>query len=160
MFLYQNFSLKNGNLLMVSEFLPEWLKKKNADLEVNPKLNDKRNAIADFLILVECIWCISNIEYQERIWVRHEDMDKIVDSYDDTTMYFIEDADIVLDGRQEGHIEMTERQHQVLKKLYDMVDVYDSSEDRPESDAEIVADPKWHRIREYAKLVYEELTQE
>ena len=136
------------------------VKEKNADLEANLKLNDKRNTISDFLILIECIWCISSVEYQERIWVRHEDMDKIVDSYDDTTMYFLGDADIVLKGRDEGRIEMTNKQYQMLKKFYDMVDVYDSSEDCPENDAEIVADPKWHRIREYAKLVYEELTKE
>lgn len=137
------------------KYLPDFLRKA---WQLPDEIN--RDRITDFIWVIEKIWCISNAEYQERIWVRHEDMGKIVDSYDDTTMYFLEEAYAVLEGRNEGHIEMTDRQYQMLKNFYDMVDVYDSSEKRPDSDAETVADPKWHRIREYAKLVYEELTKE
>ena len=31
------------------------------------------------------------------------------------------------------------------------------SEDCPNNDKDIINDPKWHEIREYAKKVYEEL---
>ena len=148
------------NEMINRDFLPSFLREKYQELDEHPELNERCEKITDFLWLIKKIWCISNAEYQERIWVRHEDMDKIVDSYDDTTMYFLEEGYAVLEARDEGRVEMTNKQYQVLKKFYDMVDVYDSSEDLPESDAEIFADPKWHRIRGYAKLVYEELTKE
>ena len=41
-----------------------------------------------------------------------------------------------------------------------MVDAYDGSEQRPNDDKEIVKDPNWHKIRDFAKLVYEEITNE
>ena len=140
-------------------FLPRFLKEKYQELKEHPELNERCEKITDFLWLIQCIWCISNINYQMRIWVNHETLD-IVDSYDDTTMYFGEDADRALTAKDAGLIEMTDTQYKMLKILYDKVDAYDLSNERPENDKEIINDPKWHEIREYAKLVYEELIKE
>ena len=121
-------------------------------------MNDKkRMKITEVGVVVDTIKKISDKDYQKRIWVRHEDMDKIVDSYDDTTMYFGEDSDAVLKYADE--IEMTDKQHEMLKKLNEMVTAYDMSDERPDEAKEIVEDPKWDEIRSYAKLVYEELTE-
>lgn len=49
---------------------------------------------------------------------------------------------------------------EMLRNLYTMIEDYDMSEERPNTDEEIVNDPKWGEIREYAKLVYEELQKE
>ncbi|WP_194847232.1 hypothetical protein [Candidatus Neptunochlamydia vexilliferae] len=99
------------------------------------------------------IWYISSKEYQEHIWVRHEDSE-ICDSYDDTTEGFYECEGILEDP---SDIIISDSQYQMLKKLYDMVYAYDTSEARPESDKDIVSDPKWHEIQKYAKKVYDEL---
>lgn len=139
------------------DFLPSFLKEKYRELDEHPELNERCEKITDFLWLIRCIWNISNADYQEWIWVKHETLE-IVDSYDDTIMYFIEDTDGVIEARDAGRIEMTENQYDMLKALYDMVEDYDTSDNRPGTDKEIVSDPKWHEIRDYAKLVYEELT--
>jgi len=145
--------------MISQDFLPLFLKEKYQELEEHPELNKRCEKITGFLWLIQCIWCISNINYQVRIWVNHETLD-IVDSYDDTTMYFGEDADRALSARDAGLIEMTDTQYKMLKILCEKVDAYDLNDERPENDKEIVSDPKWHEIREYAKLVYEELIKE
>lgn len=117
----------------------------------------KRKTVKDVGIVLDMIKSISDEEYQNYIWVEHLD-DNIVDSYDDTTMYFLEDGEAALEAREEGRIDMTDKQYEMFKKLYEMVDAYDMSDDRSETDREIVEDPKWHEIRDYAKLVYKELT--
>ena len=134
-------------------YLPKFLQK--IWEEPSKKKNDK---ITDFTWLIQKVWCISNKEYQERIWARHEDKDKIVDSYGDSTMYFIEETDTVLEAKDAGRVKMTNNQYQMLKKLYNTVDAYEMNKDFPENDEDIIKDPIWKEIREYAKLVYDELT--
>lgn len=142
-------------------YLPKWLKDKYEEGEKYPKTKKKLEKVTDFPVLIENIWCISNQDYQERIWVNHETQD-IVDSYDDTTMYFFEDVQAILSARDAGRVNMTDRQYEMLKKLYNMADTYDSTLPYPEFDQydkEIISDHQWHEIRDYAKLVYKEITQ-
>lgn len=141
------------------DFFPPFLRKKYQELREHPELNEQCEKITDFLWLIGCIWCISNADYQEWIWVKHETLE-IVDSYDDTVMYFIEDTDRAIDARDAGRIEMTDNQYHMLKKLYDMVESYDTNNNRPDEDKDIVNDPEWGEIRKYAKLVYKELVRE
>ena len=75
-------------------------------------------------------------------------------------MYFIEDTDRAIDARDAGRIEMTDNQYHMLKKLYDMVESYDTNNNRPDEDKDIVNDPDWGEIRKYAKSVYRELVRE
>jgi hypothetical protein len=142
-----------------SYFLPEWLRKKYLEGKNHPHTRQKLEVITDFPWLIEKVWCISNKDYQEAIWLRNEDP-HTVDSYDDTIMYFGEDSKAVLEARSEGSITMSELQYTMLKQLFNMVEKYDASLSRPDTDAEIIEDPKWHEIREYAKVVYQELTKE
>ena len=141
------------------DFFPLFLRKKYQELREHPELNEQCEKITDFLWLIGCIWCISNADYQEWIWVKHETLE-IVDSYDDTVMYFIEDTDRAIDARESGLIEMTDTQYHMLKKLYDMVESYDTNNNRPDEDKDIVNDPEWGEVRKYAKLVYKELVRE
>ncbi|MDJ0652346.1 MAG: hypothetical protein QNJ27_05010 [Simkaniaceae bacterium] len=53
-------------------------------------------------------------------------------------MYLGEDGDRVLRAKNAGLIEMTDTQYKTLKLLCDKVDTYDSSDERPENDKEIV----------------------
>ena len=141
------------------DFLPLFLREKYQELDEHPELNERCEKITDFLWLIKKIWCISNADYQEWIWVKHETLE-IVDSYDDTVMYFIEDTDGVIEARDAGRVEMTDNQYHMLKKLYDMVESYDTNNNRPDEDKDIVNDPDWGEIRKYAKLVYKELVRE
>ena len=120
---------------------------------------EKNKKAPAFLSIIDTTREMSDKTYQICQWVARKNP-KDYACYENTVMYFIEDADAVLESRNDSDIQLTNLQYQMLKKLYDMVDTYDSSEDRPENDAEIVADPNWHKVREYAKLVYEELTKE
>lgn len=148
-------------IIRTRKYLPKWLKTKYEELDKHPELNEKNNEVTDFLVLIKYIWRISDHDYQERIWVQHETLE-IVDSFCDTTMYFCEDADAVLEAYEEGRVKMTDQQHMMLKKLYEMVDNYEPHPEIPDKfrrcrDQQIVNDPNWHKIRDFAKLVYEEL---
>jgi len=143
------------------EYLPEWLRKKYEEGEKHPEIREKFEEITDFPWLIECVWRISNRDYQDQIWVNHENLN-IVDTYMDTTMYFIEDTDTVFKAKEAGRIRMSAKQYEMLNKLYHIVDEYDRNPDNPFSDygindKAIVNDPKWDKIRNYAKEVYEEL---
>lgn len=57
---------------------------------------------------------------------------------------------------------LSENQRHSLKSLADMMEAYNSLnyDGKEKTDDEIRNDPKWYEIRDYAKLVYEELTKE
>ena len=65
------------------EYLPEWLRKKYEEGEKHPETREKFEKITDFPWLIECVWRISNRDYQDQIWVNHENLN-IVDTYMDT----------------------------------------------------------------------------
>ena len=111
----------------------------------------KKHRIKEIGVIFEEIKTISDEDYQIKIWVNHEDPD-IVDSYDDTMMYFLEETyEVLKDGT---NVIISDREYQMLKKLYEMVDAYDDLKDRPETDKGIVNDPRWDEVRRYAKSVY------
>ena len=118
--------------------------------------------VTDFLPLIHCIWKMSNKEYQERFWVRQE-LPMRGDNYMETMETFLHDGRAVLDTSDYA-VEMTDKQRKMLQKLYDMAEGFeddDSSADDPGygvNDPEIVVDPKWDKVRQYAKLVYEEIS--
>ena len=62
-------------------------------------------------------------------------------------------------------IQMTKKQRAMLTQLFHLVESYKNDRDTPcsrygEKDEEIVKDPRWDKIRVYAKDVYEELVKE
>ena len=50
--------------------------------------------------------------------------------------------------------ELSHKQHQKMEKLYDMLQNYDEG---TQTDEEICKDPEWHKVRSFAKLVYDDL---
>jgi hypothetical protein len=118
--------------------------------------------VSDFLPLIRSIWKISNKAYQERFWVRQE-MPMRGDNYMETLETFSGDTRAALKTNKEELIAMTPKQREMLQKLYDMIDFFTEDPEAPgsdygENDEAIVNDPKWQKIGEYAKLVYEELS--
>ena len=142
---------------------PTFINQQSRELRKYPELNKQpRTKITDFRTLIVEIWKISNKEYQERFWVRQE-LPMRGDNFMETVMTFNEDTRAVLDTSDYA-VEMTDKQRDMLKNLYDMIDIFEDDPETPEdlgygeNDEAIVNDPKWHKVREYAKLVYMELT--
>ena len=120
-------------------------------------MGKKKEAVPAFTSVIETIKEISNSNYQTQQWIARENP-KDYGCYENANMYFLEDCEAVLNARNAGRIKITDTQYKMLKALYDMVDAYDMSEMRTDNDKDIVNDPEWHKIRNYAKLVLEELT--
>ena|GEM_PF-3099942 len=119
-------------------------------------MKQKKETVPAYISILETIEEISNSKYQLQQWVSRMDPNNY-GCYENTIMYFLEDAEAILNSWENNFIEMTDNQYHMLKKLYEMVEVYDMSNERPEYDKDIVNDPKWHKIRDYARLVYEAL---
>ena len=119
--------------------------------------------IRDFTILITNIWKISNRDYQERFWVRQE-LPMRGDNFMETTMTFYQDIRGISEAKDIGLFKIDQKQYEMLMKLRNMIDAFEADPDTPpdpgygENDKEIVADPRWDKIRSYAKEVYEELT--
>ena len=119
-------------------------------------VKQKKETVPAFGSILDTIKEIADYNYQLHQWIARENP-KDYGCYENAIMYFLEDGEAVFDAWNAGRIEMTDTQYHMLKTLYDMVDVYDRSDKRPDTDKDIVNDPEWHRIRNYAKLAYEEL---
>jgi len=142
------------------EIYPPFLVKEIEQILENPKMKDELcEKVTDFLHLMRAIWVVSSREYQERFWVRKEPpMDH--DSFEETTTTLIKDGKLALKEKDRRQIEVPENQYMMLKNLCDRVEAYKAVIGQGKSDEEIVKDPKWGEIREYAKLVYQEITGE
>jgi hypothetical protein len=85
------------------------------------------------------------------------------DTFSESTMTFEDAAEGILDPYVS--IQMTKKQRTMLTQLFHLVEDYKNDRDTPcsrygEKDEEIVNDPRWNKIRNYAKDVYEELVKE
>ena len=116
--------------------------------------------ITDFLPLIHCIWKLSSKSYQKEYWNKHGQWG---DNYSETMETFLGDAEGVLDTTDRT-IEMTPKQREMLQKFYDMMEDYEADPNAVSdpgygvNDAAIIEDPLFAKCREYAKLVYEELS--
>lgn len=137
---------------------PPFLAKETEEILSNPEMKkEARTKITDFLPMLKAIWAFSSKGYQNSFWVRNEDP-MGYDSFDQSTSTFLYYAQQAIQSHDHKHIKMTTNQYNVLQGLYDMVNSYVEECENREDDAAIVSDPKWHKIREHSKLVYEELT--
>jgi len=148
------------------KIFPDFINKKSRELRKNPTINDLPNTkITDFTVLITNIWKISNRDYQERFWVRQE-LPMRGDNFMETTMTFNQDLKGILEAKEAGRVKIVKKQYEMLKNLYDMIDKFEADPDTPpdpgygENDEEIVNDPRWDKIRNYAKEVYSELIKE
>jgi len=149
---------------LVNEFKKNREERKNRPqfIKNDEDLPPPPTKITDFLQLIRTTWTISNKDYQERFWVRQE-LPMRGDNFMETTMTFNQDVRTVLEAKDAGDIKMTKKQYEMLRRLYNMIDEFEADPDTPpdpgygENDKKIVADPRWDKIRNYAKEVYEEL---
>ena len=147
-------------------FLVEEFRKCREEIRIEEKTGKpipfEPTKITDFTILITNIWKISSKDYQERFWVRQE-LPMRGDTFSESTMTFEDAAEGILDPYVS--IGMTKKQRAMLTQLFHLVEDYKNDRDTPcsrygEKDEEIVNDPRWDKIRNYAKEVYEELTME
>ena len=139
---------------------PPFLAKKGIELSEHPEINDQiPTKIEDFSRIYFAIWKISNKAYQKEFWNKHGQWG---DNFGETTLTFEEDSAGILD-EADPPIKMTNKQREMLTELLRIVEEYDGDPNTPlsrygENDEAIINDPKWQKIGEYAKLVYEELS--
>ncbi|QVL56457.1 MAG: hypothetical protein KFB95_04480 [Simkaniaceae bacterium] len=147
-------------------FLVEEFRKCREEIRIEEKTGKpipfEPTKITDFTILITNIWKISSKDYQERFWVRQE-LPMRGDTFSESTMTFEDAAEGILDPYVS--IQMTKKQRAMLTQLFHLVEDYKNDRDTPcsrygEKDEEIVNDPRWDKIRVYAKDVYEELVKE
>ena len=143
----------------IKKFYPPFISRKMIELtdEIN---NRKPTHIDDFYRLHLAIWKISSKAYQKEHWNKHGQWG---DNYSETMETFLGDAEGVLDTSDYA-VEMTPKQREMLEKFYNMMEDYEADPDSADdpgygvNDAAIIEDPLFSRCREYAKLVYEELS--
>lgn len=148
-------------------FLVEKFRKSREEIRIEEKIGRQipyhPTKITDFLQLICAIWVISSKPYQENFWRNRREYD----SYNGTIEIFLEDAEGVLEANNppdDPPIEMTQKQREMLQKLYDMIEDYEVNPNAVEdlncdyTDGKIIEDQLFAKCREYAKLVYEELS--
>jgi len=123
----------------------------------------RREKLCDFWGLIRSIWELSNKDYQERYWVAKQEPYSL-SNLESTMDEFEEESEIVL-NTNDYIIEMTDKEREMLTRLLRLVEEYDCDQKSPssrggENDAAIMKDPNWQEIRNYAKLIYEEITGE
>ena len=101
-------------------------------------------------LFLETIECISNKEYQMRVWVRGEGPE--CDDFTETVCCFFDHEEFILrDYKKYG---ITESQYLILKKFRDEFE-YFVDEFHTEIEEEFIDTPEWARIMSLAKEVLE-----
>lgn len=99
--------------------------------------------LASFLRIISRI---SDIEYQERVWIRGEGPE--VDDFDETVDFFFDIDDVVLQDYKNYNI--SEKQHQLLKDFRDAFEAFSDTHYHP---LEFITSSEWETIRDWAKEV-------
>jgi hypothetical protein len=165
------FDTKWNSVISSAKSLYKELSRKPEFEEVYPKFicdlyersNNSRKKITDFLGLINSIWELSNKDYQERFWVAKQEP-YTLSNFELTMEGFEEEAEVVLDTSDYA-VEMTPNQREMLQKFYDMMEDFEENGEAEDpgygvNDAAIIEDPLFSKCREYAKLVYEELSRD
>jgi hypothetical protein len=154
--------LKENEKKEVKEFYPPFIAEKMIELNTHPEINEQPNTkIQDFYNLYTDIWMISNKPYQKKYWADPRFQEE---NYMETMEEFLSIGEGVLEANKAGRVSMTPKQREMLEKFYDMMDGFDGDGDSADdpgygvNDAAIIEDPKFDKCRQYAKLVYEELS--
>lgn len=105
-------------------------------------------------VFLENVFCISDENYQTRIWVRNEGPES--DDIDDSISDFFDDGDTILEKYKDYKI--TENQYKLLLKLRNKLDdfIEKFSVFYPQkSTKELIQKSEWQEIRKIAKQVLE-----
>jgi hypothetical protein len=96
--------------------------------------------------LLETIQCISDKDYQRRVWIRGEGPE--CDDFDETVCHFSLEGDGVLEKYKDFNI--TETQYQELRKFRNEFKNFYHTNDLPQ---EFIDTPEWENITKMAKEV-------
>lgn len=102
---------------------------------------NKRQILISFL---ETIQCISDKEYQKRVWIQGEGPE--IDDFDETCCNFFGDGDPLLEKYKEFGI--TESQHRILKQFRDEFRIFSKKHYWP---SEFIDTPEWEKVIETAR---------
>ena len=116
-------------------------------------MNSEEMSIKDFLLQV--IKEASDLEYQKRIWVRGEGPE--IGSVEEFYCKFFDDLNIEEIFQNYKKYDLTKKQVDLVKKLYKLLDEYSDQIPITPIDREVVGDPRWVRIQDFAKKVYDQI---
>ncbi len=125
-------------------------------------MNNKRYATAKesrdfFKGFLNILLILTDEESQNNAWINGDYSNYHLD-FIDICEAFISPCELIIDWK-----ELSVSQHNGLKKLYDMIVNYKDKKERngiwvPKSNAEIAHDPNWHKIRAFARNIYNDLS--
>ena len=101
--------------------------------------------------LLGVIYNISDVEYQERVWVKG--LGPECSSFEETMCNFFDDynaEEIVGNYKDYG---VAQKQFKILLKFYNMLRYYSDKTSEIVNNQEVLSDPEWHKIQKMAKKV-------
>ena len=116
------------------------------------RFSDRKTADYYKDIFLKNLCDILNKEKQESAWIKDNYSDFNI--FSELYMQFMDPCEEVLKWKC-----LSGDQRQKLQKLYDMLENYDEfhPDNTRKTEKEICNDPKWHKIREFARIVYDDL---
>lgn len=105
-------------------------------------------------LLIDVIKAISDIEFQERIWVRGEGPE--VSSFDEEMNFFFDTLEII-DFSKKQEYGFSEEQVNSIYLIRDALDNYCDTLPLVTNDRKIFKDPMWKKIVQLASEVYDKL---
>lgn len=106
--------------------------------------------------LIQLILELSDKEYQERVWLTGEGPE--IGSAGEFLCNFFDDLNLEEIIENYKKYEIYNYQLESIKRLYKELQDYSDSIPITPIDREVLRDPRWGKIREFAKEVYSELT--
>ena len=114
-------------------------------------LTDKHNC-SFYQGFLEVLLDLGNPEFPGKLWV-NETGSECYAEFGEMYMDFSTFCESILTWPELSH-----KQHQKLEKLYNLLENYDRYlPDRKKTDEEICKDPEWYKVRNLAKIVYDDL---
>ena len=104
---------------------------------------DRKQILISFLDVINDV---SNKEYQKRVWIEGNGPE--CDDFDETTCYFFDMGDPILDDYKNFGI--TDEQYNILVKFRDEFEKFSRTHDLPQ---EFINSPEWEKIMKMAKEV-------
>lgn len=104
-------------------------------------------------VLIKSVKSLFDEKLQAQAWGKGDY--KMYADFSEITMSFMEDCEPVLEDYTKYGL--TKKIKEELAHLYKMVDEYSMDPNRPNKEQCILTDPKWDRIRKYARGLYKEL---
>jgi hypothetical protein len=106
------------------------------------------------MLITDVIRPMSDIGYQKEVWMKKEGV--TCDSFGEIVNDFFDFYEAIerIDTKYQQY-GLSKHQYFLLKELYEKFDEYSCQ--APETDLEVIKDPKWIEIQRFAQRVYKNL---